>query len=150
MKSLKERKSWPPKRPGWKTIERPILGEVAAGKVIDFIPRDQSASIAVPTATKEENVGVVIARGNSLTGDGIQDGDLLLFKKNFTKREAIFNICIVFVIPTGELIAKKVAFGESGTITLKSSGGNVKDKTYSAEDIEIRGVVFSFQRMLRK
>lgn len=137
--------------PKYKMITVPIEGEVGAGTVVEFIPRNQTATVAVPVGMREKDVGTVVARGPSLTKLGIHDGDLLHYNRRFNKRDCMFEaVCIVYIIPTAELIAKKVVFGESGTITLKSSGGSVKDKTYAAEDIEIRGVVFSFQRMLRK
>ncbi len=59
-------------------------------------------------------------------------------------------ICVVYIIPTGELVAKKILWAGDGMLTLRASGGGVKDLHFSKDDIEIRGVSIGFQRMFKK
>lgn len=129
----------------------PLYGECGAGSVVQFVPREGSLSVAIPHAMRESEIGSVIVRGCSLEDEGIYDGDILIFNKRFTRRECMFEtICIVFILATGELVAKKLLFAGDGMITLRASGGDIKDMVFQGEDIEIRGVVFGFQRMIQK
>lgn len=135
----------------FRTMHAPMHGEVGAGQVVPFVPRHETVPVVVPTSMKDDDIGTVTVRGCSLEDEGIDDGDTLLFTRKFTKRDCMFEaICIVFIIATGELVAKKLRFAGDGMITLRASGGGIKDLHYSGEDIEIRGVAFGFQRSLKK
>lgn len=129
----------------------PLLGEVGAGSVVQFTPRNELIPVAVPSNIRDEDVGTLVVRGCSLEDEGVFDGDYLIFNRRFTKRDCMFEtICVVFIVSTGELVAKKLLFGGNGSITLRASGGGIADMNFSGEDIEIKGVVFGFQRMLKK
>jgi|GEM_PF-2721616 len=138
------------KEPELRLSAVPLYGEVGAGKVVDFIPRNKTVTVALPSTIKDEEVGMLIVRGCSLEDEGIYDGDRLIFTKRFTKRDVMFKaICVVFIIATGELVAKKLLFGRDGHVTLRASGGGIKDLSYHADDIEIKGIVTDFQRSVR-
>lgn len=125
-------------------------GEVGAGSsVLPFTPRARLVPVAVPVGSpKDEDMGTLVVRGCSLEDLGIIDGDILIFRKTFTKRQCIGAICIVLILATGELVAKKVLFGNDGMITLRASGGGIRDMQFSGEEIEIKGVAFAVQRMI--
>lgn len=124
-------------------------GEVGAGRVIDFIPKGESILAAVPSRyPADDHVGALTVRGVSLEDLGIWDGDRLLCRRNVTRKDVTpETVCIVFIHTTGELVAKKVLYGNNGMVTLRASGGGIKDVYFPENDIEIRGIVFSFQRM---
>lgn len=127
-----------------------IYGEVGAGTVVPFAPRNELVPIVVPAGSPaDEHLGTLIVRGISLENCGIRDGDLLLLRKDITRKDITpETICAVYIRSTGELLAKKLLYGNRGDhVTLRSSGGGIKDVHYPAEDIEVRGIVFGFQRM---
>ena len=56
------------------------------------------------------------------------------------------RICIVYIVPTGELVAKKVLRG-ANMLTLRASGGGIRDLEYRPEEVEIRAIVIGLQKM---
>lgn len=123
----------------------PIHAEVAAGSVVPFTPRTDMLPVALPVGYGE--VGALEIRGISLEDDGIFDGDIVIYRKHFTHREIKSDtVCIVFIESTGELVAKKVLRNHEGMITLRSSGGGLKDVHHEQESIEVRGIVIWFMR----
>lgn len=128
-------------------------GEVGAGKIVPFTPKEGLVPVVVPVGSpKDEYLGTMIVRGVSLEDEGIFDGDTLVCRRDHTKRDIDRNtICIVFIRSTGELVAKKIEYGKLGEyVTLKASGGGIKDVHYPGDDIEVRAIVIAYQRMLRK
>lgn len=124
-------------------------GEIGAGRVIPFIPRDETTTVYLPEAGRNpDSIGTVRVRGNSLVNLGIFDGDTLIFSKTFTKKSITpRTVCVLFVQSFGELMAKKVLFNQKGVLTLRSSGDGVKDIYVEPEDVDIWGVVIGMQRM---
>jgi SOS-response transcriptional repressor LexA len=138
------------KAPTFKIMEVLNLGEVGAGRVVPFIPRNDLVSVVVPQGTQAEDVGVVVARGISLTKLGIYDGDKLLFRLRFSSQEITpKTICIVFIHSTGELVAKRIIRG-ANTLVLRASGGDIPDREVSPDDVEIRGIVTDVQRPIEE
>lgn len=86
-------------------------------------------------------VDVVTLNGDSLEGIGLFDGDQVICKTAFSKREIKANtICIVYVRPLNDTFAKKIVFKE-GNVILKSFNPNIEDKVYGPEEVEIQGIV---------
>ncbi len=131
----------------YKMVFAPLHGEVAASaNVVPFVARNQMIPVAVPSSEKDSDIGCLIVSGPSLSELGINDGDILIFTKRFSQREVMFDsICIVMILSTQELVAKKIVFEGKGLIRLKASGGGVQDMVLPIEDIEIRGKVLSYQ-----
>lgn len=132
-------------------LEIPITSEVGAGSVVPFVPQGEVAYIVLPSHMEHLRAHIhgVIARGVSLEDMDIYNGDILIVLKKFTRRDITPDtVCIVYVCATGDLVAKKV-IPEANMITLRAANANVSDLHYSPDDIEIRGVVIGFQRMLR-
>jgi SOS-response transcriptional repressor LexA len=127
------------------------FGEVGAGRVVPFTPRDGKHELILPiNSPADEHLGLMRVRGRSLEDENIYDGDVLICRKNITNRDINRNtICIVFIRSTGELVAKKIRFGHLGNqVTLVASGGNIPDQHYDANDIEVRAIAFRVQRDL--
>jgi len=125
-------------------------GEIGAGRVVSFVPRSGSVPVIVPkNAPADEHLGRITVRGISLEDEDIYDGDYLLLRSNITNKDIDRNtICAVFIHTTGELVAKKVLYGNNGEyVTLRASGGGIKEVHFHADEIEIRGIVWSMQRM---
>jgi SOS-response transcriptional repressor LexA len=126
-------------------------GEVGAGRVVPFTPKDGTTEIVLPAnAPPSEHLGLMTVRGRSLEDENIYDGDVLICRKNISNRDIRpSTICIVYIRSTGELVAKKVKFGNRGDqVTLIASGGNIPDQHYDKDDIEVRAIAFRVQRDL--
>lgn len=125
------------------------FGEVGCGRaVIPFPSKEPQVPVVLPPNAHPAQYGVMTVRGPSLTEDGIYDGDKLVVCFQFRKQDITAeSICVVLIHPTGELVAKKlVRYGDK--VCVRSSGGGIPDELYSWDEIEIRGVVISFQRVL--
>jgi hypothetical protein len=124
------------------------LGELGCGRAIEaydnvypFIPRDELIAVALPANVQAKDSGVFTIRGLSLTDFGLFDGDELLVTKAFNKRDIDEDtVCVVYIHPTGELVAKRIERG-ANMLILKASGGGIPDMEYGIDEIEIRYIV---------
>lgn len=133
----------------YRTYDLPIAGEVGAGRVVPFVSAGKTGSGILPAGLNiEKHEGVLwIVRGPSLNDMGIFDGDYLVCRKKFTKKDITRDtVCIVYIWSTGEYQAKKV-LEQYGKVVLRSSGGGIPDKYYEPDDIEVRWIVEGYQRM---
>lgn len=136
------------KAPRYEVKYVPHLGEVGCGSsvpafdnVYPFMPKDELVAVALPEHIPARDSGIFTIRGLSLTDFGLFDGDELLVTKAFNKRDIDEDtVCVVYIHPTSELVAKRIEVG-ANMLTLKASGGGIADKEYAAEDVEIRYVV---------
>lgn len=142
------------KPPNLVQIKAPNYGEVGAGTVVPFAPRRESVTVLVPRALAgDDEIGTITVNGESLSDHGIQSGDILLFRTNGTNRDVTpETVCVVRIVSTGEMLAKKIVRRTKGTgmLALRSSGGGIPDRFIHEDDIEVLGIVFGFQRMADK
>lgn len=133
-------------------IEIPDLGEVGAGKVVDFIPQGRTIKIPRPKNTTEKDA----LFSHSVNGDSLYNpfdhahsvfhGDTLICRENFEVCEIKPDkVCIVFIVPTCERIAKKLrVIGDY--VYLVSPNPSYPDRKYFIDDIEVKGLVIGFAR----
>lgn len=134
-----------------KIVEVPYMGQISCGKpvVVPFPTNGKFRQIVVPPGVKSAALCTFEACGSSLTGERIEDGDLLIVRTVFEKGEINGStICVVHIVPTGEVTAKKLKFNQNSTITLRSTSGE-SDAVYDETDIEIQGIIIGFQSMFR-
>lgn len=125
-------------------------GNVGCGKVVPFLPRQkEKITILVPAGfPSDDQLAVFEVAGPSLSDLGIYDGDYLLVRRAFKRREITSDtICVVRILATDEMVAKRIHFSE-GIVSLISTGGNIKERDFAPEDIEIQGIVFGVQRIV--
>ncbi len=148
MEKLKQRKGH--NAPKYKNVEVTHIGQIGAGKVVEFLPQKTKRTVVVPITFSYPSasllsIGVV---GNSLSGDGISDGDFLIYRTQFERWEVKPDkICIVYLSLTADLIARHVIY-KNGAIVLRSSSPLYPDAFYGASDIEIHGLVVFHQRKM--
>jgi len=131
----------------YELVEVPYEGIVGAGRLLPFNTPSGTTIVALPEGSKGI-YGTLSVAGNSLEDLGIFEGDQLICKKAFSKREILpHTICIIYIPATGELVAKMVRF-QGEYIILKSCNSSIIDIRTTNEDIDIRGIVVGFQRML--
>lgn len=88
----------------------------------------------------------VIANGDSMSGDGITEGDLLLVDRSIDPYDGCVAICYY----DGGFTVKRLLYGEGG-ITLQPSNPKYKEITVQeGEELTIWGVVCSVHKNLRR
>lgn len=118
-----------------------VLSQVGAGKVVPFTSK-ANLKIQVPLQ-EQTNIYAVEVCGDSLMDKNIHDGDFLIFRTEFQLSEITpEKVCIVYLHTTGELIARCVRFHPEGIVTLCAANPAYPNKSYFADEIEIRGLVF--------
>jgi len=125
-------------------------GLVAAGRTLAFPAPESTSIIALPERyadfAKTGKIKTLTVSGNSLLGIGLHDGDELICKQAFSKKEIGPNtICIVYIPALGEVVAKKIRF-VAGELVLRSCNPDVPDIKARENDVDIRGVVIGLHR----
>jgi SOS-response transcriptional repressor LexA len=126
------------------------FGEVGAGSVVPFIPRDDYEEIILPPGTVDDGdeIGILTVRGVSLEEEHIFDGDELICRLNFSLSEiGPETICLVKILSTGEKCLKKL-IKEATMVCLRASGGGVRDRLVQPDDIQVLGLAIRAQRSL--
>jgi repressor LexA len=126
-----------------RAVEVPLLGRVAAGVPIE--PVEEAETIALP----EELLGrgdtfALRVRGDSMVGDGILDGDVIVVE---SRRHADDGATVVALV-RGEATVKRL-YRERGRIRLQPANDRLAPIVARADDLEIRGVVIAVLRRYR-
>lgn len=130
---------------GFVCREVPYEGEVGAGRLLPFVPKEGSITVPVPDFIPEsEPLGTMTVCGQSLERVGIHHGDVVLVRKIFSRRQIKrHTICVLYLRTLGEIVAKKVTF-EKDFVVLHYCGLAPEPPMYlPASDVEIRGIVIS-------
>lgn len=132
-----------------KPVEIQHYGEIGAGRVLAFIPKDTVSTVYLPDGQTGEHLGTCTIRGNSLIKLGIYDGDTLIFNRKFSKKQVTpRTVCVLYA--HGELMARVVLFDvRPGMLTLRAASEDKPDQYADPQDVEIWGVMVGFQRMFR-
>jgi repressor LexA len=112
----------------------PVLGKIAAGQPIEAI---EDAETFDPREFFPSGEGYFLlkVRGDSMIGDHIRDGDLVLVEPRPTAEE---GEKVVAVLPSGEATLKRL-FRDGKRFRLQPSNPDLEP--IYADDLEIRGVV---------
>jgi repressor LexA len=117
-----------------------ILGTIAAGSPIEALEVPDSLDLCDLTA-KGSDVFALRVRGDSMIGDSIRDGDLVLVEKRNRFNEGDI---VVAVLPDEEQVTLKRIYKESGRFRLQPS--NPRMKPILVESVEVRGIVMGLIR----
>ena len=125
------------------TVQIPLLGRVAAGTPVE--PVKVPESVAVP----EELLGrgdtfALRVRGDSMVGDGILDGDVVVVES----RNAVENGATVVALVRGEATLKRF-FRERGRVRLMPANERLAPIVAPADEVEVRGEVVALLRRYR-
>ena len=122
---------------GWEVAgEMPVLGRIAAGPGMEAVPvEEEYASLAADLFGPGRFL--LEARGQSMSGAGIEDGDLLLVVAGPSPPDGT----IVAALVGGEKVTVKRLFREGENIRLKAENGEYKDIVAPASEVEIQGRV---------
>ena len=118
----------------------PLLGSIPAGPLSEAIA--QTPEIIEPGALLPHRPGdfLLRVRGDSMTGDGILDGDLVLLRPGVeVPHKAIAAVCVG---DEREGTLKRVFYEAGGErVRLKASNPAYKDFTVSAERVHFAGLL---------
>jgi repressor LexA len=122
----------------------PFLGRIAAGRPIEAVPGEEEIDLAA--FFLGPNRFVLRVLGDSMVGDGILEGDMVVVEKRATARS---NEIVVALIDGTEATLKRLRHNRDGSITLIAANPRIPPMRYSAERVQIQGVVVGQFRSYR-
>lgn len=126
-------------RPG--AVELPLLGYVAAGAPIE--PLEQDDTFVVPESlVRRPNSFVLRVRGDSMTEDGIFDGDYIIVEERSTAENGETVVALV----RGEATVKRFYRDGLDRVRLVPAHPTMPPIVAAAGDVTIRGVVVAVLR----
>src|SRR6058998_3045288 len=126
-----------------RAVQVPLLGEVAAGTPIEAIETPETVALPEEMLGRGETF-VLRVRGDSMIGEGILDGDLIVVES----RPEAENGATVVALVRGEATVKKL-YRERGRVRLVPANEKFAPIVARAADVEIRGVVIAVLRRYR-
>jgi repressor LexA len=114
----------------------PFLGTIAAGRPIEAVP--QPEVMHVPDELLGRNPCYVLkVRGDSMIEAGILDGDYVVIEQRDTAR----NGDIVVALVRNEQVTLKRIEQKPGEVVLHPANVNMEAMRYSADEVQIQGVL---------
>lgn len=127
-------------------IEVEHFGEVGAGSTVELFDHPRAQLILRPQWVRDFNqVGTVTVSGDSLSGEGILDGDILVCKRVIEEGEIRDGKLVVAVLPTGRAVVKRIYF-EDDNVILRSSNKRYKDMVFDRDMVRVDAIVKELKR----
>jgi repressor LexA len=121
----------------------PLLGRVAAGTPIEPIELDETVTIPDELLGRGETFALRV-QGDSMIGDGIHDGDVVLIERQATADDGQTVVALL----DGEATIKRF-YRRRGNVHLEPANPSLSPIVASPERVEIRGVVVALLRRYR-
>jgi len=126
------------------SFEIPLAGRIAAGLPIEAIAGRDSLDLSDLLA--DENLFALEVRGQSMAGEHIVDGDIVLVERNARVQDGDI---VVALIGGSEATLKRFFRQDDGTVVLRGAGENVPPIRVPASDLNIQGRVLAVLRKYR-
>lgn len=127
---------------GFGELTLPFIGHIAGGFPIETFHQAQSLAVPSSLVSHPEQTYILKAKGDTLIGEHIADGDLILIE---AKNSASEGELIVGTINNRDTIVKRF-YPEGAYIRLESSDGRHESIILNASEIQIQGVVVGLLR----
>ena len=133
-------------RMGWEAVGRtPLLGRIAAGRGLEAIA-DESETFSLPAELLLSPSGrdryALRVVGQSMTGAGIEDGDLLVIEEDEDPPDGTVVVALLY---NGEEVTVKRIYRERGeageSVRLSPENGDHEDLVVPAEEVMVQGSV---------
>lgn len=123
-------------------LELPLLGSIACGEPLEAIEETGETVKVAREPSLKGNLYALRAKGNSMVGEGIFDGDIIIVRK---QEVADNGNTVVGIIDGNEATLKKY-YQEKNSIRLQPA--NPEFKPMYRKEVEIRGIVVKIIRNL--
>lgn len=129
-----------PVQPSVSATPLPLLGRVAAGEPIEALEDRDTIEVPESFLGTGEHFALRV-RGNSMIGDGIHDGDLILLRK----QEDAENGQTVVALVDGEATVKRF-YRKGASVELHPANEGMKPLVVEAGKVTVQGVVVGLIR----
>jgi len=119
----------------------PLFGVVAAGSPIESIPDDERVFVPADFLRSGEHY-VLRVRGDSMIGDGIHDGDLVVVQRAQKAADGEMVVALV----ADEVTLKRIYRESESTIRLQPANPSMPTMIAPADDVQVQGVVVGLLR----
>ena len=123
------------------TVQVPFLGSVAAGTPIEAIATDDTIGVPESLVSGKKCYALRV-RGESMVGDHILDGDVVLLEHRTQPRE---GETVVALVRSQEVTLKRY-YSSGARVRLVPSNDKLEPMEFPAEDVEFQGVVIGLIR----
>lgn len=121
---------------GWREAgQMPVKGRIAAGPGMDAVPVAETSQLASQVFGSDRYM--LEARGQSMSGAGIEDGDMLIIVADPSPPDGT----IVAALIGGERVTVKRLFREGENVRLRAENGEYTDIVALASQVEVQGRV---------
>lgn len=127
---------------GWQAVStRPLLGRIAAGRGLEAITNEEPYSLAAELLSPRSRRRrfLLEAKGDSMTGAGIEEGDLLVVEENPSPPNG--SVVAALVQGKEEEATVKVLRRQGKLIRLEPRNGAHEDMVIPAERVVVQGTV---------
>jgi repressor LexA len=124
----------------------PVLGAIPAGPLAEAVEQADDVRNPGDLLPWRDGDFLLRVRGDSMEGDGILDGDLVLLRPELSPRPG--EIAAVLIGDNHETTLKHVHV-EGETLTLRASNPRYADRTVPADSVRIAGVFRGLVRQTR-
>jgi repressor LexA len=126
---------------GWQAVSTsPLLGRIAAGRGLEAVANEEPYSLAAELLSPRSGRGrfLLEAKGDSMTGAGIEEGDLLVVEENPSPPN---GSVVAALILDREEATVKVLRREGDKVRLKPRNGAHQDIVIPADRVVVQGTV---------
>lgn len=127
---------------GWGAVStRPLLGRIAAGRGLEATANDEPYSLAAELLSPRSGRRrfLLEAKGDSMTGAGIDEGDLLVVEENPSPPDG--SVVAALVSGRADEATVKVLRRQGKSIRLEPRNGDHKDIVVPADRVVVQGTV---------
>jgi repressor LexA len=126
---------------GWEAVGTvPMLGRIAAGRGMEAVANEEAYSMTAEMLSSRSGKQrfLLEARGESMVGAGIEEGDLLVVEENPSPPD---GSVVVALILEREETTVKVLYREGEKVRLEPRNGAHEDIVLPAERVSVQGTV---------
>ena len=135
---------------GWGAVStRPLLGRIAAGRGLEATANEEPYSLAAELLSSRSGRRrfLLEAKGDSMTGAGIDEGDLLVIEENPSPPDG--SVVAALVLGEEEEATVKVLRRRGKLVGLEPRNGDHEDIVVSADRVVVQGTVEWVVRRVR-
>jgi len=121
--------------------ELPLYGVVAAGAPIESIPDDEQIFVPADFLRAGDHY-VLRVRGDSMIGDGVHDGDLVVIQRAESAPDGEMVVALV----GDEVTLKRIYREGTSTVRLQPANPTLPTMIAAAAEVQVQGIVVGLLR----